>query len=69
MKIRWFLGCLLLLLVIPGLACADVSYEGRTYPEDAEYKKRTGCVAAGIIVFRTSQCHASPDEANRTSTV
>lgn len=31
------LGCLLLLLVIPVLACADVSYEGRTYPEDAEY--------------------------------
>ena len=37
MKIRWLWIGLLLLLLCPLFAQADVVYEGKTYAEDAEY--------------------------------
>ena len=37
MKTRWLWAALLLFLLLPVFALADVSYEGLSFPEDAEY--------------------------------
>ena len=37
MKRKWLWCCLVILLLFPAVVTADVAYEGKSYPEDAEY--------------------------------
>ena len=37
LKRKWLWCCLVILLLFPAVVTADVAYEGKSYPEDAEY--------------------------------